>query len=116
MDESDYTHEKKEECEEGTPITKNNINSCIADERRALRKRLNLRENLSPQQLQMCGEFLIGQGTDFENKTIGRWAREEHEKFIEGKNMISINIIIALGLFGKEWKKVEQHIGTRSGA
>jgi len=35
----------------------------------------------------MCGEFLIGQGGDQENKTTGRWVREEHEKFIEGKKI-----------------------------
>ncbi|TNV82628.1 hypothetical protein FGO68_gene9147 [Halteria grandinella] len=35
----------------------------------------------------------------------GRWSKTEHEKFIE-----------AIFLFGKEWKKVEKHIGTRCGA
>ena len=37
--------------------------------------------------------------------TTGRWSREEHQKFIE-----------AMALFGKDWKKVENHIGTRTGA
>ena len=55
------------------------------DQRRARRKQLNLRENLSPQQLQMSGDYLQGQASEFDNKTTGRWSREEHEKFIEGK-------------------------------
>jgi hypothetical protein len=83
VEESDCTQEKKEEME-GTPVNNKNV----IDERRARRKLLNLRENLSPQQLQMSGDYLVGQGSDFDNKTIGRWAREEHEKFIEGKNFL----------------------------
>ena len=43
--------------------------------------------------------------SEFEKKTCGRWSCEEHKKFIEG-----------LMKFGKNWKKVEEHIGTRSGA
>jgi len=42
IEESDQTQEKKEEIE-GTPVAKT-----ILDERRARRKLLNLRENLSP--------------------------------------------------------------------
>lgn len=38
-------------------------------------------------------------------KTFGRWTKEEHQRFIEG-----------LKLFGKNWKKVEEHVGTRNGA
>lgn len=45
------------------------------------------------------------EGSDTDPKTTGRWSKEEHEKFIE-----------SLHLFGKDWKKVESHIGTRSGA
>jgi SHAQKYF class myb-like DNA-binding protein len=33
----------------------------------------------------------------------GRWSTEEHEKFLE-----------ALELFGKDWKKVQFHVGTRT--
>lgn len=33
----------------------------------------------------------------------GRWTRDEHFRFLE-----------ALKLFGKEWKNVQQHVGTRS--
>lgn len=36
---------------------------------------------------------------------MGRWTPEEKERFIEG-----------LKLFGKDWKKVEKFIGSRSGA
>lgn len=33
----------------------------------------------------------------------GRWTRDEHFRFLE-----------ALKLFGKEWKHVQQHVGSRS--
>lgn len=33
----------------------------------------------------------------------GRWSMDEHFRFIE-----------ALQLFGKEWKRVQQHVGSRS--
>lgn len=39
------------------------------------------------------------------SRTSGRWTKEEHQRFIEG-----------LTKYGKNWKKVEEHIGTRSGA
>lgn len=35
----------------------------------------------------------------------GRWSEEEHRKFME-----------AIELFGKDWKKVQQHVGTRTSA
>ena len=38
-------------------------------------------------------------------KTSGRWTAEEHKKFVE-----------ALKKYGKQWKKVEEYIQTRSGA
>ena len=38
-------------------------------------------------------------------KTFGRWTKEEHQRFIEG-----------LKQYGKNWKKVEEHVGTRNGA
>ncbi|MFN7881116.1 MAG: SANT/Myb-like DNA-binding domain-containing protein [bacterium] len=33
----------------------------------------------------------------------GRWTKEEHYRFLE-----------ALKLFGKEWKKVQEHVKTRT--
>jgi len=39
------------------------------------------------------------------NKSSGRWTKEEHQKFVEG-----------LKRFGKNWKLVEEHVGTRNGA
>ena len=36
-------------------------------------------------------------------KATGRWTREEHFRFLE-----------ALKLYGKEWKRVQQHVETRS--
>jgi len=37
-------------------------------------------------------------------KSTGRWTDEEHEKFLEG-----------LKLFGRNWKKIELYVKTRSG-
>ena len=34
----------------------------------------------------------------------GRWTKEEHSKFIE-----------AINIYGKNWKKVEEMVKTRSG-
>ncbi|KRX10348.1 Homeodomain protein [Pseudocohnilembus persalinus] len=39
------------------------------------------------------------------NNNQGRWTSEEHSRFVE-----------ALQLYGKNWKKVEEHVGSRSGA
>jgi SHAQKYF class myb-like DNA-binding protein len=36
---------------------------------------------------------------------IGRWSDEEHRKFMEG-----------IEIYGKDWKQVQQHVGTRSSA
>ncbi len=36
-------------------------------------------------------------------KATGRWTRDEHYRFLE-----------ALKKYGKEWKRVQQHVGTRS--
>ena len=33
----------------------------------------------------------------------GRWTREEHRRFVEG-----------CGLYGKDWRKISRHVGTRS--
>ena len=40
------------------------------------------------------------QGSSFRH---GRWTKEEHLRFLE-----------ALKLFGKEWRRVQQHVGTRT--
>ena len=39
------------------------------------------------------------------SRTSGRWTSEEHRRFID-----------ALKKFGKQWKKVEEYVHTRSGA
>jgi hypothetical protein len=53
---------------------------------------------------------------DLIGKTSGRWTRGEHLKFIQG-TFKSLHIsFTALKLFGKDWKKVEDFIGTRTGA
>jgi SHAQKYF class myb-like DNA-binding protein len=41
----------------------------------------------------------------FSSKSSGRWTKEEHQKFVEG-----------LRKFGKNWKQVEEYVGTRNGA
>jgi hypothetical protein len=33
----------------------------------------------------MNAEFMHGNTSEFDSKTSGRWSKEEHEKFIEGK-------------------------------
>jgi SHAQKYF class myb-like DNA-binding protein len=53
----------------------------------------NYSEGLSPQ----------GAHSDAESKKTGRWSMDEHFRFIE-----------ALQLYGKEWKRVQQHVGSRS--
>lgn len=40
-----------------------------------------------------------------EKHSNGRWTKEEHQRFLE-----------AVKQFGKNWKKVEEYVGTRSGA
>jgi SHAQKYF class myb-like DNA-binding protein len=43
------------------------------------------------------------QSTAVNGPYVGRWTKEEHEKFLE-----------ALKKHGKEWKKVAAHVGTRT--
>lgn len=38
-------------------------------------------------------------------KTSGRWTKEEHKKFVQ-----------AIRLYGKDWRRVEDYVKTRSGA
>jgi len=33
----------------------------------------------------------------------GKWTAEENEKFIE-----------AVGIYGRNWRKISEHVGTRS--
>ena len=47
----------------------------------------------------------VNNSDEFLQKSSGRWSKEEHKLFVEG-----------LIQFGKNWKKVEEHIGTRTGA
>lgn len=43
--------------------------------------------------------------SDGKKYNTGRWTDEEHRKFMEG-----------IQLFGKDWKKVQQYVGTRTSA
>ena len=47
------------------------------------------------------------EGTNSKNNrsSAGRWTQVEHTRFTE-----------ALKMFGKNWKKVEDYVGTRTGA
>jgi SHAQKYF class myb-like DNA-binding protein len=62
-------------------------------------------------------------------KTAGRWTKQEHLRFIQGKfytfdldslvlsnSNLFYHLSLALRLHGKDWKKVEDFIGTRTGA
>jgi hypothetical protein len=45
------------------------------------------------------------QEDDAGNTTLGRWSKEEHEKFITGKSAVLYNpLLIAITLYGKDWK------------
>jgi SHAQKYF class myb-like DNA-binding protein len=65
-------------------------------------------------------EASIDESHEQESKVVtGRWSKGEHQKFIKGKSPIlkcTTFYRIALSLFGRDWKKVEVYIGTRSGA
>lgn len=46
-----------------------------------------------------------GQRAERDTLTKGRWTDAEHHKFLQ-----------AIRLFGKDWRKVQEFIGTRTGA
>lgn len=52
-------------------------------------------------------------------RVMGRWTKDEHEKFLEGKYATEYRkfdpYFIALRLYGNNWKEVQSYIGTRSG-
>lgn len=47
-----------------------------------------------------------------EEKTNGRWTKEEHERFMLGTFATNLG----LQLYGKDWKKIEELVATRNGA
>lgn len=71
----------------------------------------------------------IIEGEDGSLSITGRWTRDEHDKFIEGKftdklryhlilskSILDFIPVIAMHLYGKDWRKVEAFIGSRCGA
>ena len=46
------------------------------------------------------------------DRSAGRWRKEEHAKFIQGRFLH----ILGLKMYGRDWKKVEGFLGTRTGA
>jgi len=55
------------------------------------------RDSLSIQDKKLKGKAV--------QKSSGRWTKEEHQKFVDG-----------LKKFGKNWKHIEEYVGTRNGA
>ena len=49
---------------------------------------------------------------DKSTKVNGRWTKPEHQKFLLGNAYFNIG----LELYGKNWKKIEELIGTRTGS
>lgn len=47
-----------------------------------------------------------------DSRTNGRWTKVEHEKFLLGTCCLSVGI----ELYGKNWKKIEELVGTRTGS
>lgn len=47
-----------------------------------------------------------------EVKNTGRWTKEEHQRFMYGIWWS----MIAIMQYGKDWKKVEQYVRTRTGS
>jgi SHAQKYF class myb-like DNA-binding protein len=56
-----------------------------------------------PNMTQSTGRINNNQTIIVGNQYQGRWTDEEHEKFLEG-----------LRLFGKDWRRIEEFIGSRS--
>jgi SHAQKYF class myb-like DNA-binding protein len=57
----------------------------------------------------LSSETLLGKhkesASEYAKRSSGRWTKEEHQRFIDG-----------IRKFGKNWKQVEDYIGTRTGA
>ena len=45
-------------------------------------------------------------------QTNGRWNKHEHEKFLLGYKLC----YLGLQLYGKNWKKISEMVGTRTGS
>lgn len=56
-----------------------------------------------PNLTQSTGRINNNQTIIVGNQYQGRWTDEEHDKFLEG-----------LRLFGKDWRRIEEFIGSRS--
>ena len=78
------------------------------EDRQEKRKKLNLRNTVSPQSAR--GESRAKSGISAKEaadnaRSNGRWAHEEHERFLEGKNSLFILIIFNSTFY--VWKRLE---------
>jgi SHAQKYF class myb-like DNA-binding protein len=68
------------------------------------------KDKISGKRSQNESEVKVGSNPKI--KQPGRWMDDEHERFITG-NILLLNI--AIKLYGKKWRKVEEYVGTRTG-
>eukprot|EP00826_Nyctotherus_ovalis_P000731 TRINITY_DN10028_c0_g1_i20.p1 TRINITY_DN10028_c0_g1~~TRINITY_DN10028_c0_g1_i20.p1 ORF type:complete len:237 (-),score=6.23 TRINITY_DN10028_c0_g1_i20:345-1055(-) len=74
---------------------------------------LNLSRSLSRSSASPQAESALKRSLPSANgKLEGHWSAEEHRRFLEGTFIV---LRVAIKLYGKNWKKIEEHIGTRNG-
>ena len=60
-------------------------------------------ESKSPRKEDPNDDVMADNNTNSAMQYQGRWTEEEHQHFLEG-----------LKMFGKDWRSIEEHIGSRS--
>ena len=91
-----------------TPIdnSKNPTNNVNIQENNSIEKTIKIagkrRDSETKENEEILNEKLTTQA-EIEGKTPGRWTENEHKLFLEGLN-----------LYGKNWKMIENHVGTRT--
>ena len=86
-------------------ISESNANFLLYDCRNICNERrsISLEEPNTPKISEKRFKVTLRSGDDYGDGTSGRWSKEEHRKFLEG-----------LEIYGKDWKKVQMHIKTRT--